>query len=38
VVKAAGFKAASSSASLDEVATAAAAAGQQVYLRYLGAK
>src|SRR3954454_15198338 len=35
---AAGFKAAASSAAVDEVAKAAAGAGQQVYLRYLGAK
>jgi hypothetical protein len=34
----AGFKEATSSASADEVAKAAASAGQQVYLRYLGAK
>ena len=38
LVRAASFKAAASSASLDEVAKAAASAGQQVYLRYLGAK
>src|SRR4051794_26998900 len=38
LVKAAGFKAAASSASIDEVAKAAAGAGQQIYLRYLGAK
>ena len=38
VVKASGFHAASASASLDEVAKAAASAGQQVYLRYLGSK
>ena len=38
VAAASGFKAAASSASADEVARAAAAAGQQVYLRYLGAK
>jgi hypothetical protein len=34
----ASFKAAASSADADEVAKAAASAGQQVYLRYLGAK
>jgi hypothetical protein len=34
----ASFKAAASSAAVDEVAKAAAGAGQQVYLRYLGAK
>jgi hypothetical protein len=38
LVKAAGFKASASSSSVDEVAKAAASAGQQVYLRYLGAK
>ena len=38
LAKAAGFKAAASSAGSDEVAKAAASAGQQVYLRYLGAK
>jgi hypothetical protein len=38
LAKAAGFKAAASSAAADEVAKAAASAGQQVYLRYLGAK
>jgi hypothetical protein len=38
VAGAASFKAAASSASVDEVAKAAASAGQQVYLRYLGAK
>jgi hypothetical protein len=38
LVKAAGFKAAASSATADESAKAAASAGQQIYLRYLGAK
>ena len=38
LVKAASFKAVASSASIDEVAKAAANAGQQIYLRYLGAK
>jgi hypothetical protein len=38
LVHAAGFKAAAASASVDDVAKAAASAGQQVYLRYLGAK
>src|SRR3954452_22460594 len=38
VAGAASFKAAASSAGVDEVAKAAASAGQQVYLRYLGAK
>jgi hypothetical protein len=38
VADAAGFKAAASSASAADVAKAAATAGQQVYLRYLGAK
>ena len=38
LAKAAGFKAAAASASTDEVAKAAESAGQQVYLRYLGAK
>jgi hypothetical protein len=38
LVRAAGFSAPASSASADDVAKAAAAAGQQVYLRYLGAK
>lgn len=38
VAGASGFKAAASSAAADEVAKAAASAGQQVYLRYLGAK
>jgi hypothetical protein len=38
LAKASGFKAVASSASADEVAKAAASAGQQVYLRYLGAK
>ena len=35
---ASGFKAPTASASADDVAKAAAAAGQQIYLRYLGAK
>src|SRR4051794_18752090 len=38
LAKSAGFKAAASSAGADEIAKAAASAGQQVYLRYLGAK
>jgi hypothetical protein len=38
VAKAAGFDAPPASASIDDVAKAAAAAGQQVYMRYLGAK
>jgi hypothetical protein len=38
LVKAAGFKAAAASASADDIAKAAASAGQQVYLRYLGPK
>jgi hypothetical protein len=38
LVKTAGFKAAASSAPVDDVAKAAASAGQQIYLRYLGAK
>ena len=38
LVRAAGFKAAASSADADEVAKVAASAGQQVYLRYLGSK
>jgi hypothetical protein len=36
--RAAGFDAPAGSASIDDVAKAAAAAGQQVYMRYLGAK
>jgi hypothetical protein len=36
--KAAGFNPPARSASIDDVAKAAAAAGQQVYMRYLGAK
>lgn len=38
IAGAASFKPAASAASVDEVAKAAASAGQQVYLRYLGAK
>lgn len=38
VEKASGFTAPGSSASADQAAKAAAAAGQQIYLRYLGAK
>jgi Tol biopolymer transport system component len=38
VANSAGFKAVSSSVSADEAAKAAADAGQQVYLRYLGSK
>jgi hypothetical protein len=38
LAKAAGFSPPAGSASIDDVAKAAAAAGQQVYMRYLGAK
>jgi hypothetical protein len=38
LAQASGFKATASSATIDDVARAAASAGQQVYLRYLGAK
>jgi hypothetical protein len=38
IAGAASFKPAASAASVDDVAKAAASAGQQVYLRYLGAK
>lgn len=38
LAKASGFRPVASSAGADEVAKAAASAGQQVYLRYLGAK
>jgi hypothetical protein len=38
LARAAGFQPVTAGASLDEVAKAAAAAGQQIYLRYLGAK
>ena len=38
LVRAAGFRPPASAASADDIVKAAAAAGQQVYLRYLGAK